>query len=45
MKLCSPWCFYEVGITGRVKLAGFHYLQCPKIGVGKRDMASKKYFE
>lgn len=29
----------------KVKLAVFHYLQCPKIGVGERDMASKKYLQ
>lgn len=30
---------------GTVKLAVFHYLWCPKIGVGERDMASKKYLQ
>lgn len=32
-------------ITGRLKLAVFHYLQCPKFGVGERDTASKKYLQ
>lgn len=34
-----------MGITERVKLAVFYYLQCPKIVVGERDMASKKYLQ
>ena len=34
-----------MGVTGKVKLVVVHYLWLHKIGVGERDVASKKYLQ